>query len=464
MGQRGRCGQSEGVVLEPASKSFARLPPHNDDAERSVLGAALLDGDVLTDIMTLVKSEDFYTTAHQKIYEACGRLFNMGKRVDAVLIKEELARTGDLEKVGGEAYLAQLVEYVPSSAGAEEYAKIVSEKAVTRNLIHVCTNIQASAYGGGVPGHDLLDFAEEQVFALGRGAAEQETVEIQTVLNETFDEIQQLIEGGGGINGVPTGYHRFDDLTTGLGFGDLVIVAGRPSMGKTTFSNCLVDHIGVVERKPVVYFSLEVNRKHLVRNMLCSRARVELQRVRNGNLTNEDIEKLTQAAGELMEAPIFIDDTTGATSTSIRAKARRVKQRKGEIGLVVVDYLQLMETGKGENRQQEVAQISRSLKAMARELNCPVIAISQLNRSVDSREDRRPRMSDLRESGALEQDADLICFLYREFQYNPTDENRNKAEVIISKQRNGPTGRVEFHFFGEILRFENPAFGMDESF
>jgi len=450
--------------MEPASKSFARLPPHSTDAERSLLGAILLDGDVLTTVMPLASAEDFYTTAHQKIFAACARLFHQGKRVDAVLIKDELDRSGDLERIGGETYLAQLVEDVPSSAGAEEYARIVSEKAVTRNLIHVCTNIQASAYEGGVPGHELLDSAEEQVFALGRGAADQETVEIQTVLNETFDEIQQLIDGGGGLTGVATGYHRFDDMTTGLGFGDLVIVAGRPSMGKTTFANCVVDHVGVVERKPVVYFSLEVNRKHLVRNMLCSRARVELQRVRSGHLTNDDIEALTRAAGELMEAPIFIDDTTGATAMSIRAKARRIRQRQGELGLVVVDYLQLMETGRGENRQQEVAQISRSLKSMARELECPVVAMSQLNRSVDSREDRRPRMSDLRESGALEQDADLICFLYREFQYNPTDENRNQAEVIISKQRNGPTGRIELHFFGEILRFENPAFGMDAEF
>jgi replicative DNA helicase len=259
------------------------------------------------------------------------------------------------------------------------------------------------------------------------------------------------------MTGLTTGYLQLDQMTTGLGKGERVIVAGRPSMGKTTFCNCIVDHVGVKEKKAVVYFSLEVSRQHLVRNMLCSRARVELQRVRRGDLANEDIQKLTEAADQLMEAPIFIDDSSATTVIQMRAKARRIKQRSG-LSLVVVDYLQLMETGTAENRQQEIAQISRSLKAMARELEVPVIAISQLNRGVDSRENRTPRMSDLRESGALEQDADLILFLYRESQYNPTPENQREADVIIAKQRNGPTGRIPLHFFGHILRFETPAF------
>ena len=439
------------------------MPPHSADAEKSLLGAILLEGDVLTNVLTIVHAEDFYATAHQKIYGVCAHLFHEGKRVDAVMIKDELARRGELEKIGGEPYLAELAAFVPSAAGAEDYGRIVSEKAVTRNLIHVCTNIQSSAYEESTPGHQLLDWAESQVFALSRGAADSETVPIQTAINETFGEIQALIEHGGAMTGLSTGFLQFDEMTSGLSGGDLVIVAGRPSMGKTTFSNCVVDHVAVVERKPVVYFSLEVNRKHLVRNMLCSRARVELQRVRRGDLSTEDIEKLTRAAGELMEAPIFVDDSTGATAIELRAKARRIKKNHG-LGLVVVDYIQLMETGGGENRQQEIAAISRSLKSMARELEVPVIAISQLNRGVDSREDRRPRMSDLRESGALEQDADLIAFLYREYQYKPSPENERKAQVIIAKQRNGPTGFVDLHFFGPILRFENPAFGLDETF
>jgi len=443
--------------MDQAQKTFTRMPPHSEAAERSLLGAILLEGDVLTQILPLVKAEDFYRTPHQKIYEACAQLFHKGSRVDPVLIKAELERRGDLEKIGGEAFLAQLAAEVPSAAGAEEYARIVSEKAVTRNLVHVCTEIQTAAYEGGQPGHELLDWAEAQVFALSRGAAETDTVSIQNILNDTFDEIQRLIDTGGAMTGLATGFLRLDQLTAGLGKGDLVIVAGRPSMGKTTFCNCIVDHIGVRERQPVVYFSLEVSRQHLVRNMLCSRARVELQRVRRGDLANEDIEKLTQAAGELMEAPIFIDDSSGSTVIQMRAKARRIKQRKG-LALVVVDYLQLMETGGAENRQQEIARISRGLKAMARELEVPVIAISQLNRGVDSRENRVPRMSDLRESGALEQDADLILFLYREAQYNPTPENAREAEIIIAKQRNGPTDRIPLHFFGPILRFENPAF------
>jgi replicative DNA helicase len=343
--------------LEPQQQTFARLPPHSADAERSLLGAILLDGDVLTNILVLVKAEDFYATAHGKIYAACAQLFHDGKRVDAVLIKEELARRGELERVGGETYLAQLAAGVPSSAGAEDYARIVSERAVTRSLIHVCTSIQTAAFEGATPGHQLLDFAESQVFALSRGAAEAETVGIQTVLNETFDEIQALIEHGGAMTGLATGFLEFDEMTSGLGAGDLVIVAGRPSMGKTTFSNCIVDHVAVVEKKPVVYFSLEVNRKHLVRNMLCARARVELQRVRRGDLGDAEIEQLTRAAGELMDAPVFIDDSTNATAIELRAKARRIKKNHG-LGLVVVGYLQLMETGGAENRQQEIAAIS----------------------------------------------------------------------------------------------------------
>jgi len=439
------------------------MPPHSEEAEKSLLGAVLLDGDRLIEVMTLVEPEDFYVTAHQKVYAACITLYASGKRVDSTLILEELRRTEDLEKVGGEAYLAHLAGLVPSAAGAEDYARIVSDKAVLRGLIHTCTEIQSSAYAGTVPGDELLDWAEGQVFGLSRGAADQQTHGIASVLTEAFEEINALMAGDGVGSGIPTGYYELDERTSGLGRGDLVIVAGRPSMGKTTFSNCLVDHIAVVEKLPVVYFSLEVSRQHLVRNMLCSRARVELQHVRRGTLSNEEVEKLTRAAGELMESNVFIDDTAGANILSIRAKARRIKQQHG-LGLVVVDYLQLMETGRGENRQQEIAQISRQLKAMARELDVPVIAISQLNRSVDSREDRRPRMSDLRESGALEQDADVIMFLYREYQYKPSEENRNQAELIIAKQRNGPTGNLPLHFFGHFMRFENPTLGGEDGF
>jgi replicative DNA helicase len=449
----------------PASppSTLTRMPPHSEEAEKSLLGAVLLDGDALSEVMTLVRAEDFYVTAHARIYQACENLYTKGTRVDPTLILEELRRTGELEKIGGEAYLAHLAAVVPSAAGAEDYARVVSDKSVLRSLIHTCTEIQSSAYGGSVPGDELLDWAEGQVFALSRGAADQETVGIRALLNEAFEEINALMAGSGTGTGIATGYYQIDEKTSGFGRGDLIIVAGRPSMGKTTFSNCVVDHIAVVEKLPVLYFSIEVSRQHLVRNMLCSRARVELQRVRRGTIDNEEVEKLTRAAGELMEAPIFVDDTAGANVLQLRAKARRIKQKHG-LGLVVVDYLQLMETGRAENRQQEIAQISRQLKAMARELDVPVLAISQLNRSVDSREDRRPRMSDLRESGALEQDADLILFLYREYQYKPTEENRHEAEVVIAKQRNGPTGIVPLRFFGNILRFENPTLGGDDGF
>ncbi|MEM8885148.1 MAG: replicative DNA helicase [Planctomycetota bacterium] len=439
------------------------MPPHSEEAEKSLLGAILLDGDTLTAVMMLVQAEDFYNTAHQKIYAACEKLYSEGKRVDPTLILEALRTSQDLEKIGGEPYLASLAAMVPSPAGAEDYARIVSDKAVLRSLIGTCTEVQNTAYAGSLPGDELLDWAEGQVFSISRGAAAQETVNVRSILNETFEEINALMAGSGAGTGIPTGYYELDEKTSGLGRGDLVIVAGRPSMGKTTFSNCIVDHICCVEKLPCVYFSIEVSRQHLVRNMLCSRARVELQRVRRGAIDADEVEKLTRAAGEMMESNLFVDDTAGANVLQLRAKARRIKQKHG-LGLVVVDYLQLMETGNAENRQQEIAQISRQLKAMARELDVPVIAISQLNRSVDSREDRRPRMSDLRESGALEQDADLILFLYREYQYKPSEENRHQAEVIIAKQRNGPTGIVGLNFFGHVLRFENPALGGEDGF
>jgi len=446
--------------VEQTQRTITRLPPHSEDAEKSLLGAILLDGDMLGTVLALVRPEDFYATAHQRIYEACETLYQRGSRVDAVLIKEELRRTGGFDAVGGETYLAHLVEYVPSSAGAQDYARIVSEKAVSRNLIHLCTGIQAAAYEGSVPGDELLDSAEHQIFGLSRGAADSSTAGIREILNETFSDIEILLKSGGAITGLATGFLELDEMTAGLQPGDLAIVAGRPSMGKTTFTNCVVDHVGLLERKGVVVFSLEVSRKNLVRNMLCARSRVDLQKVRRGNLDKTDLDRLTHAAGELMEAPIFIDDSPVTNPITLRAKARRLKQKHG-LGLVVVDYLQLMETGKAENRQQEIAQISRQLKGMARELEVPVIAISQLNRSVDSREDRRPRMSDLRESGALEQDADLILFLFREEVYRQTEENRGLAELIIAKQRNGPIGSVPLLFFGNVLRFENAAFRDD---
>ena len=449
-------------MLDRRKDSVARVPPHNIDAERALLGAILLDGDVLAAVLPLVDGENFYNTAHQRIFSACTALFEEGKRIDALLIQERLQRKGELEEIGGEAYLAGLVAMVPSAAGAEDYARIVSEKAVARNLIQVCTSIQGRAYEGSVPGETLLDEAESRIFALSRGAAEQETRPIVPLINDAFDEIQKLIDGGGALHGLATGFLDLDEKTGGFGKGDLVIIAGRPSMGKTTFSNCIVDHAAVVEGQPVLYFSLEVSGRHLVRNMLCARARVPVHRVMRGLIDQEETRELTEAADALMKARVFIDDTTASNVMQMRAKARRAKQRHG-LGLVVVDYLQLMETGRAENRQQEIAQISRGLKGMARDLEVPVIAISQLNRSVDSREDRRPRMSDLRESGALEQDADLILFLYRESQYKP-DADPSEAELIIAKQRNGPTGNISLRFLGEILRFENYSWHGDEGF
>ncbi len=418
-----------------------------------MLGALLLDGDSLSDIALYLHAEDIYTPAHQKIYEACIELGHRAQRVDEVTVKEELKRRGDLDAVGGEEYLADLVAFVPSAAGAVDYARIVAEKAIARNLIHYCTNIQAAAYDGSMPGDELLDAAQAQVFGLGR-QGDSSIVNIASILEETLQEIWR--EGPADEGGLHTGFLELDELTGGLQAGDLVIVAGRPSMGKTTFTNGIVDHAAVVEGKPVVVFSLEVGRKQLVRNMLVARSRVEMSKLRRKTTTPDEQLRLAEAASTLTEALIFVDDSTMTTAMQLRAKARRIKQKYG-LGLVVLDYVQLMETGGGENRQQEVAQLSRALKGLARELEVPVIAISQLNRSVDAREDHRPRMSDLRESGALEQDADLIIFLYREEQYKQTPENIGLAEAIVAKHRNGPTGTVRLRFTGEHMRFDNLA-------
>jgi len=418
-----------------------------------VLGALLLDGDALSDISLILHAEDIYTRTHQKIYEACLELGHRAQRVDEVTVKEELKRRGDLDAIGGEEYLADLVAFVPSAAGVVDYAKIVAEKAIARNLIHYCTNIQAAAYDGSMPGDELLDLAQAQVFGLGR-QGDTSLVNIASILEETLQEI--WVDGPAEENGLHTGFLELDELTGGLQAGDLIIVAGRPSMGKTTFTNGIVDHAAVVEGKSVVFFSLEVGRKHLVRNMLVARSRVEMSKLRRKSFTPDEEIRLAEAAHTLEQASIFVDDSTMTTAMQLRSKARRIKQKYG-LGLVVLDYVQLMETGGGENRQQEVAQLSRALKGLARELEVPVIAISQLNRSVDSREDHRPRMSDLRESGALEQDADLIIFLYREEQYKQTPENIGLAEAIVAKHRNGPTGTVRLRFTGEHMRFDNLA-------
>ncbi|MFB3065988.1 MAG: replicative DNA helicase [Planctomycetota bacterium] len=442
-----------------APEIFTKVPPQAPDAEKSVLGAILLKGDVLLEVAPLISASDFYDLTNQRIYEALLGLFQSGSRVDPVLIREELARRGELEKVGGVEYLTHLAEMVPSAAGAEHYARLVRKKSLARSLINLCTEIQGLAYEGGLHGEELLDLAENRIFSLSKIAADLGLARMRDILNEALSDIAATQASKGALTGLATGFLRLDELTAGLHGGELIIVAGRPAMGKTTFANCIAKNVALHQNKTVAIFSMEVNAKQVVTNLLCSEAKVDALALRRGLLEAEQEAQLANAASRLEQTPIYIDDFSNTNVLQLRAKARRIKQKYG-LGLLIVDYVQLLETVSMDNRQQEMAQISRGLKATARELDVPLIAVSQLNRAVDQREDRRPRMSDLRESGALEQDADLILFIYRDEYYHPEKEqSRNLAEVIIAKQRNGPTGKVDLRFSGQYLRFDNYQHG-----
>jgi replicative DNA helicase len=429
------------------------VPPQDLGAERAILGAVLIDNSVLGDVLLIVRSEDFYRSGHQVIFEAISDLFDRGNAIDVVILKDELNRRGQLEKAGGGEYLHDLADAVPTAANAEYYAKIVSDLSLRRAVIRENTQAIRSAYEGDMNGRELLDYAESLLFKLDRSSDSGDSAHIGAILPPLFKQIES---GEGALKGIRTHFHELDDLTGGLHGSQLIIVAGRPSMGKTTFALNLAEQVGVVEKVPVVVFSLEMPKSQLVMNMLCSNARVNSHSLRRAQVQPEEWPRLAAAAGRLSEAQIYIDDTPALSVLGLRAKVRRLKARHG-VGLVIVDYLQLMESTKAENRQQEISIISRSLKGLARELEVPVIAISQLNRSVDNREDRRPRMSDLRESGAIEQDADLILFLYRDEYYDPREDNQGIAEAIIRKQRNGPTGTVKLTFLSRYMRFENLA-------
>jgi replicative DNA helicase len=374
------------------------------------------------------------------------------------MLREELHQRDQLEASGGEEYLAHLINAVPSAANAEHYARIVRDHALKRAIIHCAQDMIREAHESPEDGRELLDHAESMLFTLSRDDGASGPAGIGDVLKDTIATIDRTQQGN--LTGLSTGYFELDDITCGLQPSELIVIAGRPSMGKTSFALNLADHAAVDDGKAVAVFSLEMAKKQLVQNMLCSRARVNAHSVRKGSLAESEWEMITTTLGPLSEAPIFIDDTPALSATQLRAKARRLKARH-DIGLIIVDYLQLMEARRAENRQQEISQISRGLKGLARELEVPLIAISQLNRSVDAREDHRPRMSDLRESGAIEQDADLILFLFREEYYEPREDNRNIAELIVAKQRNGPTGTVKLMFEARWMRFENLSFDVE---
>jgi replicative DNA helicase len=427
----------------------------------SVLGAMLLDADAIGSVSSILDAEDFHSDPHRLIFETVLQLEATHVGVDLVTICEALERSKRLGECGGKSYLVELLDVLPSASNAEHYARIVREKSVRRRLMRAGEDIRREALTSDDGAMEILDRAETQVFEIGERESATGTVSIGKILEKTFDRLERLQETRGALTGLDTGYFRLNDMTGGLQRGDLVVLAARPSMGKTTFALNIALNSCLDTSARVLFISLEMSEEQIAQNLLCARAEVDANRVRKGQLTDRDWSKLQDAAGRLHTSPFLIDATPALTPMAIRTKARRVKKRLGGLDLVVVDYLQMVAAPpRAENRQQEISVISRNLKELARELNCPVVALSQLNRSVDSREDHRPRLSDLRESGAIEQDADLICFLYRDDYYRGEGVKPGEGsvtEVIIAKQRNGPTGKVDLMFFPDRLRFTNAA-------
>ena len=436
-------------------KQIDRVPPQNNEAEMAVLGSMLLEENAVSQAVELLDEKVFYKDAHKKIFTAIVDIYQENKPVDLVTTTERLKSRKAFDDIGGASYLASLPQAVPTAANVSYYAKIVREKYIMRSLITTGTQIVTDAYEGDANTEELLDRSEKLIFDITSRKSEASSVPIKEIIKDSIEAIDGLYQRKEHITGIATGFHAFDIMTAGLQSSDLIIVAGRPSMGKSALATCIAEHAGMIEKVPTVIFSLEMAKEQLAQRMLCAHARVDFHKVRTGFLAQSDWPKLTNAAGTLSESPIFIDDTPSISALELRAKARRLKSQHN-IGLVIVDYLQLMRTTKGmDNRQQEISEISRSLKALAREISAPVIAMSQLSRAVEARADRRPQLSDLRESGAIEQDADVVMLLLREEYYNPTPENRGIAEIIVAKQRNGPVGSLNLAFIKEYTRFEN---------
>jgi replicative DNA helicase len=437
--------------------NLRKVPPQNLEAESSVLGGVLLENDAINLVLELLRAEDFYRESHRKIFRAMIELSDRTEPVDLITLSDFLKSRGELDAVGGTAYLASLADFVPTAANISYYARIVREKSILRSLINTATTIATRGYEEQGNVEEFLDSAEKVIFDISERKIKASFVAVGDMIKDTLKTVEKLYERKEMVTGVPTGYEDLDKLTAGLQPADLIIVAGRPSMGKTAFSLNIATHAALAGIGAAI-FSLEMAKEQLVLRMLCSEARVNNSKVRSGYLAERDFPKLANAAGRLHEAPIYIDDTPAISVLELRAKARRlVRDRSKKVGLIMIDYLQLMRgMGTASNREQEISEISRSLKALAKELNVPVIAISQLNRRVEDRGDRRPMMSDLRESGAIEQDADVIMFIYRDEVYNPkSDENKGIAEVIVAKQRNGPIDTVNLTFLNEFMRFEN---------
>jgi replicative DNA helicase len=436
-----------------------KVPPHSLEAEQAVLGGLMIDNEAWENVADIVTEEDFYRRDHRLIFRAISQLAAKDSPFDAVTLSEALTNQQELDNAGGLAYLGSLARGIPSAANIKAYARIVRENSVLRQLIQTGVEISNSGYQPeGRTVAELLDHSEKLVFKIAeQGARGQHSFsDMKQLLNRVVDRIDTLFQSGSDITGVPTGFTDVDKLTAGLQAGDLVIVAGRPSMGKTTFAMNIAEHVAIKEGLPAAIFSMEMPDEQLIMRMLSSLGSINQTKVRTGNLEDDDWPRITSAINMLQSAPMFIDDSAGLTPAELRARARRLMRQQGKLGIIVVDYLQLMQIADStENRVNEISEISRSLKALAKELNVPVVVLSQLNRAVESRNDKRPMMADLRESGAIEQDADVIVFIYRDEVYNEDSPDKGKAEIIIAKQRNGPIGTVHLTFQGKYTRFDN---------
>lgn len=430
-----------------------RIPPQNIEAEQAVLGAILLDTESLVTAMERVTSDDFYRGAHQRIFETMIELAEANEPVDLITLTARLQNKQLLEEVGGVTYLSELANAVPTSANVDYYAAIVEEKSMLRRLIRTATQIVSNGYASADDVGLMLSEAEQRILEISNRRSGSGFISIRDVLMDVFERVEFLYNHKGGATGIPSGFTDLDKMTSGFQRSDLIIVAARPSVGKTAFALNIAQNVGVRAKETVAIFSLEMGASQLVQRMICAEANVDATRLRTGHLEADDWEKLTMAIGSLSEAEIFIDDSPSVTVADIRAKCRRLKKEKG-LGMILIDYLQLIHgRGKGDNRQQEVSEISRTLKQIARELEVPVIALSQLSRGVEQRQDKRPMMSDLRESGSIEQDADIVAFLYRDDYYDKESEKKNIIEIIIAKQRNGPVGTVELAFLKNFNKF-----------
>ncbi len=440
-----------------------KTPPHSIESEQSVLGGLMLDNNAWEKVADIITDSDFYRHDHRLIYHHICKLIEQNKPADVITVAESLETSAELQTVGGLAYIGTIVQNTPSAANIKRYAEIVRERAIMRNLAQIGVQITDSAYNpAGRSAADLLDEAEAKVFEIAEEGArgKEGFIDIQPLLKQVVERIELLYsqDNPSNVTGIASGFHDLDQKTSGFQPGDLIIVAGRPSMGKTAFSLNIAEHVALELNKPVAVFSMEMGGAQLAMRMLGSVGKLDQHKVRTGRLDDEDWPKLTHALGKLNEAPIFIDETAALNALELRARSRRLYRQYGELGLIVVDYLQLMSSAsQGENRATEISEISRALKGLAKELKVPVIALSQLNRSLEQRPNKRPVMSDLRESGAIEQDADVILFIYRDEVYNPDSPDKGIAEIIIGKQRNGPIGKIDLTFLGEYTRFESHA-------